>query len=120
MAVAYFNGDGRCLAVGSGDNINPYPGTVYSVELPGYPNPSHIYLDVASGEVMQKGDHPITVSRNLITGIPDGAEVRVSGRAPVIVDGGEFSFSDEPEGNKWVRLTHPLYIDWAGNVPVGP
>lgn len=83
-------------------------------------NPSHIYYDVDKREVVQKEEYKITVTRNLISGIPQGTELRIYGGPLVTVESGSFAFTGEAEGSKWVRLSHSLFIDWSGNVPVGP
>lgn len=118
--IADFDETGRCLAICDSASAS-YPGTIYSCEVPDGTNPNAIYWNIAAGELRHKEPFPITVARNLISDIPEGTEARVSGRPPAaIVQDGALLFEGEAEGHRWVMLMHPLYLNWSGNVPVGP
>lgn len=104
--IAYFDADGRTVAVG---DMGPPPGTEYTAEVPNGTDPNSIYF--MDGEVINRLPFPITVGAGQIDGLPDGTTARIAGGDTITVTTGSLTVQG------WVRLEHPHYLDWAGNVP---
>jgi len=113
--IAYFALDGRVIAIGSG-TMGPPPGTEYIADVPDGTDPNSVYYD--SGAVVERHPFPITIEDGRISEIPAGTIARISGGISETIESGALTL---PEGvNRWVRLEHPHYLAWAGNVPEGP
>lgn len=115
--IAYFDANGLVVGISSGTMGLP-PGTEYMADVPEGTDPNSIYFD--DGAVKERQPFPITVSHGQITGIPPGTVARVSGASQETIATGTLGFVADEAGTRWVRLTHPHYLDWAGNVAVGP
>lgn len=115
--IAYFDADGLVVGISSGTMGLP-PGTEYMADVPEGTDPNSIYFD--DGAVKERQPFPIAVNHGGITGIPDGTVARVAGRPQPDVEDGVLTLEADEAGTRWVRLTHPHYLDWAGNVAVGP
>lgn len=120
MSTAYFDEEGRllCLTV-LGSDMDPPTGTEFTIEDLETTDPNAIYYDLTTQAVAEKQAFPITVSRNLISGIPAGTKA-CFGDGSEIVDDGSIEFVANVEGTEFVMLVHPHYINQEIEVEVGP
>lgn len=69
--------------------------------------------------VFAKSEMPLTIQRNLITGIPLGARAIINGEMDIVEDG-EIVFVADVEGVTSVDLSHPNYVRAMVEVDTGP
>lgn len=115
-AIGYFNAGGELLLVRDGGDMTPPDGTEYVADLPSGATANNVYYDEG---VQFKQQFPITVTRNLIAGIPPGTSVGVN-HITDIVDDGEFEFVADVEETVRVTLSHPHYLYESVAVETGP
>jgi len=87
----------------------------------GFLDEGRFYIDVASGEPVEKTEMPVTVEHGHITGIPAGtsAIVRI-GRLAEPIDDGVLEIAAAWAETVRVVLQHPHFLPAELEVPCGP
>jgi hypothetical protein len=113
---AYFDMEGNLLSLASSKAVFP---NAIECEVAQDADANKIYYDLAAKSVQEKMLFALEVSRNCISGLPQGTAVQYSSER-VIVDDGSAEFEADVEEELLVYLDHPHFVSQYVTVPTGP
>jgi hypothetical protein len=123
MKTAYFDANGHLLILAQvivGSDMTPPPGAEHMRDVADEVGPNDIYLDLPTGELRVKDAFPITVARNLISGVPAGTRALFMDGGDETIDDGTVEFVADVEATEFVTLSHPHHIMQEVAVETGP
>lgn len=117
MAFAYIK-DGKLLAVANKE-VDYEDAAVTSIEVADGTEANSVFYDPDTGLVCPRMDFALSISRNLIAGIPVGTMVTDADGQDIVEDGVMEFEADVPE-TIWLCFDHPHYNSTWISVETGP
>lgn len=116
MNTAFFDATGKCIGIAEGDQMNiVFPEAAFRSLVGLNASPNSIYCDT-SGEVLSRQPFNLSVSTNVIEGLPAGTQV-VMPTSDVVVDDGRLELEVAYPQTLRVTLVHPHYLEQTVEVP---
>lgn len=118
MRRGYFDSDGNLLLIAEWTSVmGDPPEMAFVAEVSEEATANNVYF--AYAKVHFKQPFTVTVSRNLIAGIPAGTLVTDS-LGSVEVDDGAAEYVADVPSVEWVQLSHPHFLYQVVEVETGP